>query len=536
MFRAAAVNQAPSPPPPSAADLAAWAGRPLPLAAAGPQRPRTVDRIETPYGALARKRYLGRHARRQLEREWKRLTALHAALVPVPPPVGCTQASAVPTLFARWIEGGRELDQAWDQAAGDPGARRRLARAVGAALGALHRAGFAHGDLHARNLVVDAADRCWLLDVSAARPAPERARAADWHPLAGHFAWRARPVDRLRALVASGELPIDRSTRRAALRRLALRAERARQRFLRHHERRCDGRGRAFVALAWGGIRGVAARAEGEGLIEPLRQLLGEGALARLPERLAAIGARRVHASAAGDTQLWRLEVATAGGERRTLALKWFDDRGALRRVLRGSRARRAWRNAFRLQMAAVATPAPLLFLEGRAGARRPASVLVRAFRDEARMLHHHVAAVGVAAAHGVLRAVAECIARLHDEGLSHRDLKAENLLVTAAGQVELVDLDGLARRRIDLERVARDLTRLNASFRDVGAAMMRARLAVLAAYRAARRRERPPWRPLLRRIASLTGIKWQTAPRSAGCSVDRSRGAAGSPRSSRPR
>jgi tRNA A-37 threonylcarbamoyl transferase component Bud32 len=197
--------------------------------------------------------------------------------------------------------------------------------------------------------------------------------------------------------------------------------------------------------------------------------------------------------------------------------VKWFDDRGALRRALRGSRARRAWRNAFRLQMADVATPAAPLLLEERSLARRPQSVLVTEFLDGATMLHRHVAQAGLEAAAPALAATARLVARLHDEGLSQRDLKAENVLVAADGSIALVDLDGIARRDLDLPRIARDLARLNASFRDRGPAMTRVRCDFLATYRAARCRLRPPHEALARAIVHLTERKWQeatTAPR----------------------
>jgi tRNA A-37 threonylcarbamoyl transferase component Bud32 len=66
-----------------------------------------------------------------------------------------------------------------------------------------------------------------------------------------------------------------------------------------------------------------------------------------------------------------------------------------------------------------------------------------------------------------VLRALGSMIARLHGAGFAHRDLKATNVLVDAAGLPWLVDLDGVRRRRVSGSRREADLGRL---FRDVEA------------------------------------------------------------------
>jgi serine/threonine protein kinase len=60
-------------------------------------------------------------------------------------------------------------------------------------------------------------------------------------------------------------------------------------------------------------------------------------------------------------------------------------------------------------------------------------------------------------------------LARLHDEGFTHRDLKETNLLFDAAGVPHLIDLDGVrfvsvvteSEARTDLERLARGLAPL---------------------------------------------------------------------------
>ena len=65
-----------------------------------------------------------------------------------------------------------------------------------------------------------------------------------------------------------------------------------------------------------------------------------------------------------------------------------------------------------------------------------------------------------------ICQSTAKLIGRLHGEGLSHRDLKASNIIFDAEGRPYLIDLDGLAycgevpkaRARADLERMVRSV------------------------------------------------------------------------------
>ncbi|MBL8841920.1 MAG: hypothetical protein JNL90_10380 [Planctomycetes bacterium] len=527
------MNQA-SPPPfvrPTVpeGELAALAATPAPPAADPlPPRPRRVDRIASSVGPLARKQWLGRDGSRAAEREFRRAERLLERGVRAPLPIGWLAATRErpAVTFSAWIEGARELADAWERATEGGAtataprdarrARRRLLSAVGLEVAALHRAGYAHGDLHARNVLVDARGDAWFVDLARLRRAGRSAQQRDLHALYHHFAWRTSARERLEFATTAEELPRDRVARHRRLRALAAAAERSRQRFLRHHERRCDGSGRAFAPFDGDRVYGVRRADLPEELRAELEALL-RGELAALPDALRAAGATPIHATA--TSALFRLERAG-----RALALKWFDDRGPLRRLLRGSRAARAWRNAFRFEMAQLPTPRAWLFAQDATGARRPSSVLVTDFVDDAPRLADALTGplAGGAAERGANRpprlapplvALAAALARLHDEGLSHRDLKAENVLLPAAGGVAFIDLDGVRRRPATLDRVARDLMRLNASFRDPRTVTWRLRLAFLAEYRQARRLQRPPWRALRDAVARRTADKWLRQP-----------------------
>jgi tRNA A-37 threonylcarbamoyl transferase component Bud32 len=337
-------------------------------------------------------------------------------------------------------------------------------------------------------------DELHLVDFHRARlSSSARARRADVLALGHRFLAGASAGERLRFCRGYGD---------EAARWLEP-ALRSRLAFQLHHEKRCDGAGRAFERVRLAGARGVARREpEAAALVVALERLGG-----RDPAAIAALArahGRLVHEG--GAAQLWRVDLP---GLAAPLAFKLFDDRGPLKRLLRGSRARRAWRNLFRLEMAGVPTARALLFLEGPALSLAPRSLLVARFVDDAAP-----PAPGLPAAREL--ELARLLARLHDEGLSHRDLKAENFLVPRdAGPIRLVDGDGVRRRRrVDPEVAARDLMRLNASFPDLAAPSTRRRLAFLAAYRRARRLEPPGLDLLARAIARRTAAKWRATQR----------------------
>ena len=481
-----------------------------PAPAAARERVRSTERVESPSGPLARKLFRARPLLERLglrapaaAREHSMLMRLRERGLPVPEPVALRLRGGPrgeDVLETRWMEGARDLAAAWSGGALDPGRRRRIARELGSLVRALHDAGVVHHDLHAGNVLWSPAGGLALVDFHRAGGAGDSVR--DLLALDHFFHRRARAAEKLRFLRSYGGAwwPAGRAARRARLAELAARAAASRHAFLVHHERRCDGGGRAFERVGAGGWRGAGRR---EWSARLLAEIGGD------PESCARSRGRLVHAG--GGAELWRLESASLPFP---LAIKLLDDRGAWKRALRGSRARRAWRNLFRLEMAELDPPRAVAWLAspGRAGA--PRSVLVTEFLDGLPMLHDHVAAAGVAAAWPLLEELARALARMHDEGLSHRDLKAENLLVdAAAGRCRFVDADGVRRlRRVGPDRVARDLARLNASFRDLRTVTWRHRRRFLAAYRGARRHDRPATRELLRAIARLTTRKWNQA------------------------
>jgi len=110
---------------------------------------------------------------RRARREERRLRELAQAGLPVPEVLGVRETPDGVELRTRWIAGARTVAELLEDPSGIPD---RLAAELGRLLGALHRAGFEHGDLHPGNVVIDAEQRAWLVDAAAIRPT----RGAPW--------------------------------------------------------------------------------------------------------------------------------------------------------------------------------------------------------------------------------------------------------------------------------------------------------------------------------------------------------------------
>ena len=71
--------------------------------------------------------------------------------------------------------------------------------------------------------------------------------------------------------------------------------------------------------------------------------------------------------------------------------------------------------------------------------------------------------------AHHAVRSLAALLAKLHNEGFSHRDLKETNLVFDSAGKLYVIDLDGLEFMDIvPRERALGDLERLERAAKTV--------------------------------------------------------------------
>ncbi len=133
---------------------------------------------------------------------------------------------------------------------------------------------------------------------------------------------------------------------------------------------------------------------------------------------------------------------------------KW---RNLFKDLFRGSKARRCFFRAMQLEQAGVSTARPIAF-----AGQRFCGISLRSYLLMAEIPQ----ATDLAAWRGdkrrAIHALARLIARLHDAGFVHRDLKEGNILFNGHGQPFLVDLDGLSFvRRVKDGQAAADLARL---------------------------------------------------------------------------
>jgi len=401
------------------------------------------------------------------EREARALRLLHRRAVPVPAPLA----------LARSVEGDRLLVLPYLQgrslaaAVAEPAPLRwRLLRDVGAALRALHRAGFVHGDLHRENLWITP-EGPMLLDLQRARRRRgRRARERDLGALDYSLWDRISCGDRLRLRRAA--LGLEGRLDAAGRRRLRAVGRAARRRAARHgrsRTRRALRPGRAQARLELGEDRGLRCRDV------PTVQI--REALRRHREALAA-GSKAV-LKADARSRITRVEVAG-----RALVVKEVLPRGALRMLadrLRGSPGRRAWRGGHGLRARGIGAARPLAFGERRGAfwVRSSWVVLERVLPGDDAL------ARAAQAPEVVLDALLALLQRLHLRNAVHGDLKASHVLFDASGAPRLVDLENVRfPRHLGQRRRLAALAQLNASLPDsVPAAERLARFRCYAAH-----------------------------------------------------
>jgi tRNA A-37 threonylcarbamoyl transferase component Bud32 len=318
------------------------------------------------------------------QREWRTLTRLRAAQIPVPAPLAHVRlASGEHALVTEWIDG-----VPLAEALADPARRRPLLAAIGALVRALHDAGWVHRDLHRENiLIADGAPV--LIDLQAARRTRSAAaRLRDLGRLDHSLRRLLTRGDRVRLRVAALGVPwpLDAHGRelvcavgRASLARARAHAKSRARRSLRagRRARRFEhGGGHGLVSCAW----------------EPsaVRALLAPGAVSDGYE---------VRSYGASACDIWR-----------------------------GSPARRAWAVAHALEASDLPSVTPVALLEWSRADVPLRSALVVA-RDASEP------AVGLAAR---VDAQVDLLGRLHEAGFATGVLDARGIaLAERAGSIE---------------------------------------------------------------------------------------------------
>jgi tRNA A-37 threonylcarbamoyl transferase component Bud32 len=427
-----------------------------------------------------------------------------------------------------------------------PRLRRRLAVALGRFLALLHAAGVAHHDLHPGNLLLrlDAEDApsLYLIDLYAADVGPpldHRRRRHNLLVLNGWFALRSAPADRLRFWRAyeraSGRDDVAEPTE---LERDTLRLHR---RLWRQHDRRCVEPNRYFRPLR---LPGAAGWAVTELEVGPLESL------ARDPDApFERPGASLLKRSRGGA--VIEVELPVGGSARRLICKRfhvtaWTDPWAAL---VRPTAAERSYRLGHGLRMRGLPTPRPLAFWHRtRRGLKREGYLLTEKVPDAVHLLNWLTALEKKpteerrAALRRMIEQAARLVRDLHRRRLSHRDLKANNLLVSpqpwslahavraranpaappppagppGAAQLWFIDLVGVRiHRRLDRRRKVQNLARLNASFHGHPGLTRTDRLRFLRVYLRWGLRGKRGWKEWWREVEAATRAKVERNRRS---------------------
>lgn len=338
--------------------------------------------------------------------------------------------------------------------------RRRLTVALAGYVSRLHDAGVTHPDLHPGNLLIRAdggKPEFFLIDVHDLDLGPPLAREARLRNLVILNRWfqlRTTRADRLRfwrayagALAGPGEAKrLERDTDRSVV---ALWASR---------DRRCLRENRHFRRVRGPGVTGFAVRDLHADVV---------GGFVRDPDGpFAGVDVELLKASRSATVCV--VTVPTAAGPR-AMVYKRFrvTHRSDFLAVLfRPPPALRSWVNGHALLDRGLPTPRPWLVLHRTHFGLPGTGFLLCDLVPDARHLHDAIRQTGPAERRRLIDRLARGVRLMHDRGVAHRDLKAANILVTASGDCQVIDLAG-ARTHREVPRPARgrDLGRLNASF-----------------------------------------------------------------------
>ena len=377
--------------------------------------------------------------------------------------------------------------------------RRGLAVAFGDYLAQLRDGGVVHPDAHPGNFLIEwnESPRFFLLDVHAVQNT-QTGSAGNLVLLNRWFQVRATRTDRLRfwrayAGTASKSEPkeIEAQTRRSNLR------------FWQNRLTRYFGNNREYRKIRGPGVRGHAVHELPE---ELLAKWIAD------PDGVFGRSSGVLLKDSPSST------VAVVEHDSVRYVFKRFRRGGAgtgLKNSFRRSPALRSWISGQSLRDRGLPTARPLAVLQRhRLGLPREGYLIFEFVADAVEL------PVAVANANRLeRRRLADRLGRLirdmHGKGVSHRDLKAPNILI-AGGEPVLIDLVGV-RLALDVpiaERV-RNLARLNASFFASPSVTRSDRLRFLRAYRSWSSSPDVEWKMLWQAVATETLAKVEKNRRS---------------------
>ena len=274
-------------------------------------------------------------------------------------------------------------------------------------------------------------------------------------------------------------------------------------RFWARRESRCLGTNRYFRKIRRGTFRGFAVRDLPDAFLQ--RLLANPDAAFTRPDVRILKDSR--------TSTVAVLEMPTPVGPvplvlKRVNMRSWFEP---VKNLLRRSQVLRSWVYGHALRDRWLSSPRPLAVFHRHRNGLPAEGYLLTEFVPEPTPLR--------AGALQTLVKLARLLRVMHDRGVSHRDLKAANILLAQGTEPTLIDLVGV-RTRVCLSdaKRAKELARLNASFLDAPAVRFSDRLRFLRAYLSAgtqlfsatggREVERADWKNWWKMVSQATATK----------------------------
>jgi len=326
---------------------------------------------------------------------------------------------------------------------------------VGVVVGAMHRAGLVHRDLHASNILLTEAGPM-LLDLQRARKTRSaRARMADLGWLDASLMPSVSVCDRLRVREAALGVarPWDQDTR-SQLEAVGLAARAHLADYARGRTRRALIEGRRYARVAVSQGRGLRLRSLDENTVSEI------GAAHRAA--LTAVDGRVLKNE--GRSRVTRVKV-----DGRAFVVKERIEKEFGRQLvngIRGSAAKRGWVAGHGLRYRGLGAPEPQAFLETRRMGLCVSSLLI--MEDLAPAVSGYALSSQDVASAEVLRALAKLVLRLHERSVDHADLKAGNIFfrIEPSGvRTFLIDLEDVRfRKQLSESKRVLALAQLNAS------------------------------------------------------------------------
>ena len=349
---------------------------------------------------------------------------------------------------SRAVPGARSFARVLDEARAGKGDRKALIEKLARLACAIARAGADHRDLHVGNVLLDRDERAVIIDLHAVSFPGVLDEAHRFARLA-RLALSLGALDEARASLGREEVAWLAATVAAddkalgpadvLARRLVERASALLARHLVSRDRRCLVDSKTFAVEAHFG-KNVYRR----------RELGGGFELERI---LEAPADELLHRHARGRTTIERVGAVARKTE------EYPSLRSRLGALLRGSRARDAWKGARALEVRELPHPRALALVEEQGSLSLPRrSFLLMEHIPGAWMVHVYLAKVlgkgEPRKRRAVARALGALVARLHARGVVHRDLAVQNVLLREKPVRSAVEGPGFDLWFVDLEEV----------------------------------------------------------------------------------